>query len=341
MRRFPAEWEKQSAILIAWPHQTGDFIDVLESVEKTYVVIAKTITRFEPLIIVCHDDNHQQRIKKLIGGDENIYFIQAAINDTWVRDTVFLTVENNGAWEFKNFRFNGWGNKYLYHEDDALNHKLLPHSPFLGANHQDIDFVLEGGSLESDGRGTLLTTRQCLLNPNRNPNYSQLEIEGLLAEHFGATRILWLDQESLDGDDTDAHIDTLARFCSDTHIAYTSCESADDHHYLGLKDMEMQLQALRKADGERYQLIPLPLPKPIYSAKGERLPANYANFLIINNAVLVPTYDDPMDHLALERIAGGFPDRQVIAVPSRPLVEQYGSLHCMTMQFPEKALCME
>ncbi|MBK8816936.1 MAG: agmatine deiminase family protein [Methylococcaceae bacterium] len=338
MIRFPAEWEKQSAVLIAWPHQSGDFVTVLESVEKTYVTIAKTITQYQQLIIVCHDDNHQQRIKNLLGDEANMHFIQAAINDTWVRDTVFLSIENDNNPVLKNFRFNGWGDKYIHHEDDALNHKLLPHLPFRGTTHQDIDFVLEGGSLESDGLGTLLTTRQCLLNPNRNPNFSQQEIEQVLIDHLGISRFLWLDQESLDGDDTDAHIDTLARFCSETTIAYTSCEDTEDHHYAGLKNMESQLSTLRTQDNNPYNLVALPLPNPIYNDDGDRLPANYANFLIINDAVLVPAYDDPMDEIALNRIAECFPDRKTIAIPSRPLVYQYGSLHCMTMQFPEKAL---
>ncbi len=338
MIRFPAEWEKQSAVLIAWPHQTGDFNDVLESVEITYVTIAKTITQFQPLIIVCHDDDHQQRIKNLVDTDHNIYYIQAAINDTWVRDTVFLSIENDGKPILKNFCFNGWGNKYAHHEDDALNHKLLPHIPFQGATHEDVDFILEGGSIESDGLGTLLTTRQCLLNPNRNIGLSQQAIEEQLTTHLGAFRILWVDQESLEGDDTDAHIDTLVRFCSETTLAYTCCEDETDKHYLGLKNMAEQLKSFQTAMGKPYDLVALPLPTPIYNDEGGRLPANYANFLIINGAVLVPTYDDPMDVVALERIAGCFPGRETIGIPSRPLVHQYGSLHCMTMQFPEQAL---
>lgn len=341
MIRFPAEWEKQSAVLIAWPHQTGDFINVLESVETTYVTIAKTITEYQQLIIVCHDDDHQQRIRNFLSSDHNIHYIQAAINDTWVRDTVFLSIENDGIPELKNFRFNGWGNKYPHHEDDALNHKLLPHRPFRGATHQDIDFILEGGSIESDGIGTILTTRQCLLNPNRNSDLNQHDIEQQLKLHLGASRILWLDQDNLAGDDTDAHIDTLARFCSETTIAYTSCEDTQDDHYPSLINMENQIKAFRSHQNEPYHLVALPLPKPIFNEEGERLPANYANFLIINDAVLVPTYDDPMDKIALERIADCFPNRKTIAISSRPLVHQYGSLHCMTMQFPVKALFRE
>ncbi len=336
MIRFPAEWEKQAAVLISWPHKTSDFTNNLELVEETYVFIAKTVTQYQRLIIVCHDDSHEQHIKSLLVSDRNIDYIQATVNDIWVRDTVSLSVENNGEPQLLNFRFNGWGNKYVHHEDNALNHKLLPHAPFLGVNHTDIDFILEGGSVESDGAGTLLTTRQCLLNSNRNKGLTQTEIEHLLALYLGGERVLWLDQDNLAGDDTDAHIDTLARFCSATTIAYTSCADPHDRHFQSLKRMEAQLQAARTQSNEPYHLVDLPLPKPIFNKEGLRLPANYANFLIINNAVMVPAYDDPMDNVALQRLETCFPGRRIIATPCRALVHQYGSLHCMTMQFPSQ-----
>jgi agmatine/peptidylarginine deiminase len=336
MNRFPAEWEPQSAVLIAWPHEFSDFNSHLDAIETTYAFIAKTITQYQRLIIVCHDDSHQQRIKSLVMSEHNIDYIQAVVNDTWVRDTVFLSIENDSELLLINFRFNGWGNKYPHHEDNALNHKLLQKKPFLGVKHKDVDFILEGGSIESDGLGTLLTTRQCLLNPNRNKGLTQADIEQQLMHHLGAKRVLWLDQDSLAGDDTDAHIDTLARFCSPDTIAYTSCEDKADHHYPSLKNMEMQLQAFRTQAGESYQLIALPMPKPIFDEEGQQLPANYANFLIINNAVMVPAYGDPMDAIAAERLGRCFPGRKIVPTACLPLVRQYGSLHCMTMQFPEQ-----
>ena len=336
MIRLHAEWEPQSAVLIAWPHQTGDFTNRLESVEDTYIFIAKTITQYQKLIIVCYDDSHELRVKSLLADTKNLSYILAAVNDIWVRDTVFLTVENEGEAHLVNFSFNGWGNKYPHQEDNALNHKLLPHEPFKGISHQDIDFILEGGSIESDGIDTLLTTRQCLLNPNRNKDLTQADIEEQLLHFLGASRVLWIDQDSLAGDDTDAHIDTLARFCSPTTIAYTSCDDNQDRHYHGLKRMEAQLQAFRTQSKEPYQLVALPMPQPIFDEEGQRLPANYANFLIINKAVLVPAYNDPMDAVAAERLEDCFPGRRIIPTPCRPLVQQYGSLHCMTMHFPEK-----
>ena len=336
MIRFPAEWEPQSAVLIAWPHHTGDFHNRLEVVENTYAIIAKTIAERQKLLIVCRDDNHEQHIKTLIDQHPNIIFLTASVNDIWVRDTVFLTVENDGKLQLLNFRFNGWGNKYPHQEDNALNHKLKAQPPFIATNHKDVDLILEGGSVESDGNGSLMTTRQCLLNPNRNKSLPQTQIENELAKYFGVSRILWIDQENLTGDDTDAHIDTLARFCSPDTIAYTSCDDHEDSHYQSLKRMETQLENFRDYHDKPYKLVALPLPKPIYNDDGHRLPANYANFLIINSVVLAPVYDDPMDSLILAKLATCFPERAIIPIPCRPLVQQYGSLHCMTMQFPEK-----
>ncbi len=334
MNRFPAEWEKQSAVLIAWPHTTGDFSNNLESVEQSYSIIADTITQYQRLIIVCRDDSHQQHIQALITNYDDIDFIHATVNDIWVRDTVFLSVEKEGSITHLNFLFNGWGEKYQHQNDNDLNHKLLNAKPFKGKAHKDIDFILEGGSVESDGIETILTTKQCLLNPNRNKGLTQQEIEQQLLENLGAKRILWLDQENLSGDDTDAHIDTLARFCSANTIAYTSCKDTDDLHYTNLKYMERQLQDFRNPEGDPYHLVALPLPKPIFDGDGQQLPANYANFLIINHAVLVPTYGDAMDDIALKRLGECFPQHEIIAIPCKPLVHQYGSLHCMTMQFP-------
>ena len=338
MIRFPAEWEPQSAVLIAWPHHTGDFSNRLEAVEQSYRFIATTISQYQHLIIVCKDDSHQQHIQALLGENAAIDFVQADVNDIWVRDTVFLTVEAGQQTELLNFKFNGWGGKYRHDNDNALNHKLLANKLFQDVISKDVDFVLEGGSVESDGIDTIMTTKQCLLNPNRNPGYDQAQIEQLLQAQFGAERVLWVDQPNLSGDDTDAHIDTLARFCSADTIAYTSCEDSTDPHYPSLKNMEAQLQAFRTQAGQPYKLVALPMPKPIFDEEGQQLPANYANFLIINQAVMVPVYEDANDSVALAKIAEIYPNHTIIATPCRPIVHQYGSLHCMTMQFPAQAL---
>jgi len=333
MTRFPAEWEPQSAVLIAWPHAGGDFSDRLDAVERSYRFIADTIAQRQPLLIVCRDETHEHHIQTLLGGGLSIHFIQAPVNDIWVRDTAFLTVERGSEKVLLNFNFNGWGGKYRHDDDNALNQRLLAHAYFQGRRHAEIDFILEGGSIESDGLGTVMTTKQCLLNPNRNNSLGQPQIERVLQEQLGADRVLWLDQPNLPGDDTDAHIDTLARFCDAQTIAYTACDDPKAPHYASLKNMEAQLHAFKTPAGELYRLVALPLPKPIHDEEGRQLPANYANFLIINEAVMVPVYGDEQDEVALERLAGCFPRREIIPTPCRPLVHQYGSLHCMTMQF--------
>jgi len=336
MIRFPAEWEPQSAVVIAWPHASGDFTN-LSAVEDSYHFIATTITRFQALIILCKDAEHESHIRSQVTSNENLYFVQTDYNDIWVRDTVFLSME----WQHPkvpvqllNFRFNGWGNKYPHDADNTINLNLFANPIFKGLATATLDLVFEGGSIESDGQGTLMTTRNCLLNPNRNPDLSEEAIGSQLMNYLGAKRILWVEQDNLAGDDTDAHIDTLARFCDANTIAYSACDNSEDPHYASLKNMENQLKAFKTDTGEAYKLVALPLPQAIFDEDGKQLPANYANFLFINGAVMVPVYDDPMDKLALERLAACFPEHEIIATPCRPLVHQYGSLHCASMQIP-------
>jgi agmatine deiminase len=194
--------------------------------------------------------------------------------------------------------------------------------------------VLEGGSIESDGSGTILTTTQCQLSPNRNPHLNQKEIEKKLKKWLGAKRVLWLKNGYLAGDDTDSHIDTLVRFCNETTIAYVACTDESDEHFTALKEMVKELRNFKTDDGNPYNLIALPMPDACFDADGDRLPATYANFLIVNGAVLVPTYDVPQDELALAQIKKAFPTRKVLGIDCKPLILQHGSLHCVTMQFP-------
>jgi agmatine/peptidylarginine deiminase len=337
---FPPEWAHQSAVLLAWPYAEGAFSPWLADVEQTYLLIAAAISQRQKLIVACHDENLQQRIAQLLNerkiAADRIALIVLPYNDVWVRDTAPITVDTTDALRYLNFRFNAWGGKYE-HDDDAALATRLHASGILGHHPiRHIDFVLEGGSLETDGAGTLLTTTRCLLNPNRNPELNQAQIEQKLKESLGLNRVLWLQHGYAEGDDTDAHIDTLARFCPNDTIAYTACNGCDDPLYGELKAMEAELQALRTTDNRPYHLVALPIPDIINSEDGERLPATYANFLVINGAVLVPTYDDTVaDRIALERIAACFPDREIIAIPATPLIRQYGSIHCMTMQFPD------
>ena len=332
------EWAEQSAVFIAWPYAEGDFMPWLAAVEQTYRHIAVEVARRERLIVACRSDDHRESIEAVLKADgvelRQVRFVIMPYNDVWVRDTAPLSVQGQSGARLLDFRFNGWGGKYE-HADDAAIARNLHGSGALGCTALDaVDFVLEGGSIETDGAGTLLTTTRCLLNPNRNPSLSKSQIQAQLAERLGAEQVLWLEHGHAEGDDTDAHIDTLARFCSPEIIAYTACEQPDDPLYAEFATMAVQLATFRNVDGRPYRLVPLPIPAPIRSEEGDRLPATYANFLIINDAVLVPVYNDPADRVALERLADCFPGRDIIAIDCVPLIRQYGSLHCMTMQFP-------
>jgi agmatine/peptidylarginine deiminase len=336
---FPPEWAKQSAVLLAWPNAEGDFSPWLEEVEKTYDLIALEISRRQRLVVACRDRAHRRHIENRLFGLRanlgNIRLVEIPYDDVWVRDTAPLAVRTPQGVKLLDFRFNGWGNKYEHAADAALARSLFDAGLFDGTMMESVDFVLEGGGIESDGAGGLLTTTRCLLNPNRNPSLSQAQIEGQLRDSLGVNRILWLHHGHAEGDDTDAHVDTLARFCTESTIAYTACDDPTDPLYADLKAMEDELKVFTTSAGQPYQLVPLPIPMPIRSEEGARLPATYANFLIINDAVLVPVYGDPADDIALARLAEGFPGREMIAIPSTPLIRQFGSIHCMTMQFPK------
>jgi agmatine/peptidylarginine deiminase len=334
------EWAEQSAVLLAWPYAEGDFSRWLSAVEDTYTRIASEIARRQIVIVACRSERHRDAILERLGAGhctlERVRCVVLPYNDVWVRDTAPLTVATgDGAVSLLDFRFNGWGGKYEHADDAALAQRLHATGILGDIPRLAVDFVLEGGSIETDGQSTVMTTRRCLLNPNRNPAFDQAQIESELRIRLGAEKILWLAHGHAEGDDTDAHIDTLARFCSPDTIAYTACDDPADPLYAEFQAMAAQLQSFSSASGKAYRLVPLPMPAVIRSEDGDRLPATYANFLIINDAVLVPVYnDEAADQLALERLADCFPDREIVAIDCLPLIRQYGSLHCMTMQFP-------
>ncbi|MET0331779.1 MAG: agmatine deiminase family protein [Dyella sp.] len=334
--RLPAEWEPQSAVLIAWPHTGTDWADRLEQVEATYVALAAAATRFEPLIIVVADADLRQRVQGLLqsaGVDpQQVRFVELPYDDTWLRDSGPITLKSGSDdFQLTDFRFTGWGGKFGAAQDDALVAGLVEAGVFGRARHRRIDWALEGGGIESDGEGTILTTWKCL--NQRHPEQSREAMDAILRDGLAARRILWLDYGYLEGDDTDAHIDTLARFAPDDRIVFQSCDDPADPHYAELKAMGEQLASLRTAAGQPYQLHPLPWAKPILD-EGRRLAASYANYLIVNGAVLVPAYGDVADDHAARIIAQAHPGREVVQVPCRALIWQNGSLHCITMQLP-------
>ena len=343
---LPAEWAPQSAILISWPHAATDWTDILDEVTECYVRMTYAIAAHQPLIVLVVEGLDvssllEKRLPQAVFS--NITFVVVPkTNDTWVRDYGFLTVQSTGGAELMDFRFNGWGGKFQADHDNAANHLLFETQLLRGHYVDALDFELEGGGIESDGCGTLLTTAECLLNSNRRrqgdavPTADKAQVEALLKERLGVERILWLHHGYLAGDDTDSHIDTLARLCPNDTIIYVQCTDTADEHYEALAAMEQELQAFRTLEGKPYRLIPVPLPDACNDEE-ERLPATYANFLIMNKVVLVPTYAQPeKDALALKNIQKAFPEREIIGVDCRALIRQHGSLHCATMQFPRE-----
>lgn len=264
----------------------------------------------------------------------NVCFLQCATNDTWARDHGAITMIDTGTPSLLDFAFNGWGLKYASELDNQITRQAVETGALNGQYVNRLDFILEGGSIESDGMGTLLTTSECLLSSNRNERLNQVEIEDYLKSVFHLQQVLWLDHGYLAGDDTDSHIDTLARFCSTDTIAYVKCEDKEDEHYGALHAMEEQLKTFRTLAGAPYRLLALPMADKI-EEDGERLPATYANFLILNDAILYPTYNQPQnDKKAGEVLQQAFPGRQIVGIDCRALIKQHGSLHCVTMQYP-------
>ena len=341
-RALLAEWFPQSGVQLTWPHAGTDWASMLERVTACYIRLAYEIATRETLLIV---HPRPEKVRTLLENrlprraTDHIRYFACPTNDTWARDHAFLSVVDTAGIELMDYRFNGWGGKFPASLDNAINRRLSEAGVLCGRYVDRLSFELEGGSVESDGCGTLLTTSQCLLNPNRNPQFSKEEIEGRLREDFGAAHVLWLDHGALAGDDTDSHIDTLARLCPHDTILYVRCTDEHDAHYADLQAMERQLQQFRTAEGQPYRLLPLPMPAAIHDSEGQRLPATYANYLVMNSAVLYPTYGQPaLDEEAANIIQKAFPRHDIVGVDCLPLIEQHGSLHCATMQYPKGVL---
>ncbi|MDR2147739.1 MAG: agmatine deiminase family protein [Tannerella sp.] len=332
---FPPEWYPQSAVQLTWPCEKTDWNDTLHEVYEVYTKLAFEIARREKVLIIC--DNKALVRCQLSGIDfDRVIFREMDYNDTWARDHGGITVLINGKPVIYDFVFNGWGMKFAAGKDNLITRRLAASKTFRKeveiVNMQP--FVLEGGSIESDGNETIMTTVECLSSVNRNEYLNKEQLEYHLKDFFGVKRILWLENGYLAGDDTDSHIDTLARFCNERTIAYVKCTDETDEHFAELQAMEEELQAFKTLDGQPYRLIPLPMAKPVYE-DGQRLPATYANFLIINGAVLTPFYLTEKDAEAKKALEEAFPDREIIGIDCRPLIRQGGSLHCITMQYPE------
>lgn len=340
---LPAEWERQESIQLTWPDGHTDWAPYLDAITSTFIALAKAITSHERLIIAAANPSAVDAILNKVldkGQLSRFKTFACPINDTWARDHAPLTLVDTTAgqasqrFRLLNFRFNGWGEKFAWDKDNQITKTLYRQGAYTGQLEDHDDFVLEGGSVESDGKGTVFTTACCLLAPHRNQPLNKDEITERLKRWLHAERIVWLNHGRLQGDDTDGHIDTIVRVCPNDTLAYVRCDDPDDEQYEDFRALEEELQSLTTTDGRPYRLLPLPMPRRMED-DGYRLPATYANFVILNGAVLVPTYQQPdNDNKAMDVIAKAFPDREIIGIDATTVVRQHGSLHCLTMQFP-------
>jgi agmatine/peptidylarginine deiminase len=324
-----AEWEPQSAVLLALPRPDSDWAPYIGEILEFYEALIAAITRFERVVLVCA--NAKEAFRRF--GNNRVLCVEMNANDTWARDFGAIAIKEGDQTALMDFEFNGWGLKFPANYDNQINAKLKARGVFGGVKLVKTGWILEGGSVESDGAGTIMTTEKCLFAPNRNAIWTKADFEGRLSRDLCAKRVLWLKNGHLENDDTDAHIDTLARFCDQNTIAFVGCDNPSDSHYEALRAMKAEILAFRKLDGTPYRFIELPMCDPIYYG-GERLPATYANFLILNGAVIAPIYGVQSDEKALEVLKTVFADREIIALNASVAARQHGSIHCLTMQLP-------
>jgi len=324
MKCLIAEFEEQSFTQIIFPHKDTDWRDYLLDAQKNFIEIINTIIKYQKCLVVCDDVDS---VKKHFKDDKNLFFVEYKTDDTWARDCSCLCVRDDDEVELLDFVFNGWGGKFDAQRDDAMSQNISKH---YSIRPKSIDFILEGGGIESNGDGILLTTSSCMLNQNRNKNLDAQKVDAGLKNYFGAKEVLYLNHGYLAGDDTDSHIDTLVRFVDAQTLMYVRCRDMDDEHYKELKLMEDELKTI--ASRYDFKLIPLPMPDAVYD-ENERLPATYANFLFVNGAILVPTYGVKQDAEALEIFRQTFRCRDVVGIDCQTLIKQHGSLHCVTMNF--------
>ena len=335
---MPAEWTPQESVFLSWPLNPRTWPGCFPETEKAYADFAATITRHELLRIICPQKENKRIAELLFSHNamlEQVEFLDIPTNDTWCRDhgPVFVRNPRSGERAIVDFTYNSWGGKFPpWDKDNAVPEKV---ARALGCKRFPVSFVCEGGALESNGKGDLLTTRSVILNPNRNKGISEKAAGQLLCDALGIRQVLWLDS-GLPGDDTDGHIDTLARFFQeDAVLALLGPKSHPG--YDTMKQNFKSLQKMRTADGKPLQAVPLPVPAPIRPEgwREEILPATYANFLLINHAVLVPTYrQDSLDREAQKIIADAFPNREIIPIDCYNIILEGGALHCLSQQQP-------
>ena len=310
-----AEWSEQEYLLLALPHEKTDWKPYLDEILETYKNLIELVSSFQKVLLIAPNEKDFKPFSHF----KNVDFFQCPTNDTWIRDFGAIEVYENGKIKALDFTFNAWGNKFESSLDNAVNSKLFKDK--LKQNLQKIDLVLEGGSIDFNGKGTMLTSAYCLLNSNRNPHLNKTELEKKLKNIFGLNEILWLENGFIKGDDTDHHIDTLARFIDEETIAFCVCDDKEDEHFKPLALMKEELEKTH------FKLVELPLPKALFY-KNQRLGASYANFVFINQALIVPFYGDKNDEIVKNRLQNALPNREVIGIDARVFLRQNGSIHC-------------
>lgn len=332
---MPAEWETQDAVWLSWPHDEETFPD-LASVKATYLAIVTAITRDEAVHLLVRDADDEREVLRMLAGcpggvPANLVLHAMDYADVWIRDygPGFIVNRQEHRLAMIDWTFNAWGNKYPALLEDDLVPGLMNRD--LGLEVFSPGIVLEGGSIDVNGRGTVLTTEQCLLNSNRNPGLRKDEIETILSEYLGCRQVVWL-KKGIAGDDTDGHIDDVARFVGEHTIVCAREERRDDENYQSLEENYRILSSGRDQLGSPFRVIPLPMPSPF--GEPDRLPASYANFLVTNRSVLVPCFHDRNDRNAQAVLSSVFPGRKVVGIDCRALVAGQGAVHCISQQQP-------
>ncbi len=341
MRRFPAEWEKQSGILLCFPHNGNDWPGKYKAIKWAFVEFIKKVSSFEEVYLVVADASLQQRVTEMLSmahvDMKKVSFIIHRTNRSWMRDSGPIIVKNGSRREALNFHFNGWAKYKNYRLDRSVPQKVADflNVPLTSVTYKGKPVVLEGGAIDVNGKGTLLTSEECLMHPSiqvRNKGFSKADYEAIFHEYLGVTNVIWLG-DGIIGDDTHGHIDDLCRFVNEDTIITVVEDDKNSPNYKALQDNYQRLQNAVLEDGRSPNIVALPMPKPIVF-EDLSLPASYANFLILNNCVLVPTFNDSNDRVALNIIANCFPGREVIGIAATDLIWGFGTLHCLSQQIP-------
>lgn len=342
-RRFPAEWEKQQGILLCFPHNGNDWPGKYEAVQWAFVEFIKKIATVETVFLIVAGQKQQDKVESMLK-DAHVDLSQASFliqktNRSWMRDSGPIIVKKeNGEREALNFHFNGWAKYKNYQLDRKVPATVAEFLdiPLTQVMYQGKKVVVEGGAIDTNGKGTLLTTEECLLHPDiqvRNAGFTRADYEAIFEEYLGITQVIWLGDGVL-GDDTHGHVDDLARFVNENTIVTVVEDDATDSNYKPLQENLERLKKAKLEDGQSPRIVTLPMPGKL-EFEGIILPASYANFLIMNRCVLVPTFNDPKDRLALNILADCFPDREVIGISAIDLIWGFGTLHCLSQQIPE------